>query len=213
MTFPGHGLTLAMTVSLLVLPVILVFVLAWIAQKNFSHHKYLIFLLPQVLLLFAWGFQGLRLRSLQIATGLLYSFLIGLALFHFYADPVHFGRRTNWRDAAMYLKEHLDKEVSLVLFEDTSYNYLNYYSYGTRPFWIRVKVPTDSDRVTGYASYLRGKLAHTHVVYYLREDDKQNTLDPKDVIPKALRMISTDEQFIPYNRRLQLYKWNLAKDH
>jgi len=195
------------TLTLLIVPTFLAFVLQLATQKDFTSAKYLIFLLPQVLLLFAWGFQGLERRSLQLVIGGFYGLIVGVALFHFYADPIHYGRRLNWRAAAEHLKKDLNDKTSLVLIEGWSYPLLRYYGVETSAYWLRAKAPEDLMLVNDYARYLREELVGKRAVYYLREDEVQNALDPKDTTLKALRTLGTDETCIAYNSRLELYRW------
>lgn len=210
-TVSGQQFALTSTIALLLLPILLAFALGAATQKNFVSAKYLIFLLPQILLLFAWGFQGLELRPLQLAVGVLYGLLIGLALLHFYADPVHYGRRANWRGVARYLEGRLSPEAPLVLVAGSSYGLLNYYGFETRPFWVYVDAPGDSAQAANYVRSLREKLVRAREVHYLREDEVQNAHDPRDIVLKALRTTGTDEECIQYNRRLKLYRWKLAE--
>jgi uncharacterized membrane protein len=203
---------LSSTVALCLAPIILAFLLGAATHKNFVSAKYLIFLLPQALLILAWGFQGLGVRPLQLSVGVLYGLLIGVALVHFYADPVHYGRRVNWRDAAQYLKGHVSTTAPVVLIASSGYRLLRYYGCETYPYWMFVDIPGDTGRVETYAPYLGRKLVRARTIYYLREDDVQNVYDPKDIVLKSLRTIGTDEKCIPYNRRFRLYEWTKPID-
>ena len=80
------------------------------------------------------------------------------------------------------------------------------------PHKHKSKASRDSIEIAEYAQYLRERLKRAHEVYYVREDESQNDCDPRDIVLKAMRMISTDEMHIPYNRRLQLYEWTLKKN-
>jgi uncharacterized membrane protein len=207
-----RGFELNSTLTLLIVPTFLAFALQIVTLKDFTSAKYLIFLLPQALLLFAWGFQGLERRSLQLVIGGFYGLIVGVALFHFYADPVHYGRRLNWRAAAEHLKKNLDDKTPLVLIERGSYPVLRYYGVGTSVYWLRAKAPEDSIDINDYARYLRERLSGKRRVYYLREDETQNALDPKDITMKALRTLGTDEACIAYNPRLALYHWKFHQE-
>ncbi|MFH1009864.1 MAG: glycosyltransferase family 39 protein [bacterium] len=200
---------LFLTTALLIVPALLAYGFALATKKNIMGPKYLIFLLPFVLLLFAWGFQGLRTRALQVLIGLGYAFLVGISLLHFYTDPVHYGRRVDWRGAADYLKGRVGGEAPLVLLKGYAMGILQYYGYETRPYWIRVDGAGDSVAVAEYLPYLQPQLTHARKAFYLREDDLQNAVDPNDIVLKSLRVLGTDEVCIPYNPRLRLYGWRL----
>lgn len=202
---------LSLTVALLVVPTLLAYGFALATKKNIMGPKYLIFLLPFVLLLFVWGFQGVQRRLLQISLGILYSLIIGLSLIHFYTDSVHYGRRMNWHAAADYLTERIGSEAPVVLLQGYAERLLKYYGYETRPYWLRVYGGGDSIGVSEYLPYLQEKLTRAREVYYLREDDLQNAVDPNDIVLKTLRVVGTDETCIQYNPRLQLYGWKLHR--
>ncbi|MBU1707365.1 glycosyltransferase family 39 protein [bacterium] len=208
----GHRFAMLVMLCLLVLPIALASILAVATYKNVLNTKYQIFLLPFILLVFAWGFQGLQRRSLQISVGVLYTFLIGMSLLHFYTDPVNYGRRSNWREASAFLIERIDSSTPVLLLEGYQYLPLHYYAYEIRPYWKYIVAPGDSIGVEDYTRYLRQRLSHAQDVFYVREDDSQNSQDPKDVALKSLRIIGKDEIHIPYNRRFQLFGWTLKKD-
>ncbi len=203
----GGRFALILKTSLLALPTILALAASFATQKNFASAKYIVFLLPPLLLFFIWGFQGLRKKPLQIAVGALYGVLVIIALLHFYTAPVNYGRRINWRGASEYLDNRLKTEAPLALIDGFSYRLLRYYTTPTRPYWKFVKPPEGS--VDEYTPYLRDRLSRATEIYYLREDDMQNRMDPNDIVLQALRTIGTDETCIQYNRRLKLYHWNL----
>jgi len=198
------------TTALLVFPALVMYGLEIATYKNVVMAKFSIFLLPQALLVFAWGFQKLRLRALQIGVGVAYGFLIIAALGHFYTDPVHYGRRSNWRAAAALVQERAGREVAVVLIRDWKYYLLDYYGIHSRPYWLLVDSPKN---ITDYAPYLREKLAGKREVYYLREDDVQNANDPDDLILKTLREMSAVESTIHYNPRFELYHFRLAASY
>jgi uncharacterized membrane protein len=207
---PGNRFALSLTLALLVIPTLLAYGLAVAMKKNIMGPKYFIFLLPFTLLFLAWGFQGLQRRSLQIFVGVFYSLVIGISLVHFYTDPVHYGRRLDWRHVANYLTGRVGSEVPLILLQGYAEGLLQYYGPETHPYWIRVEDPRDTTEVANYLPYLRKKLAQDSEVYYLREDDLQNAVDPNDIVLKSLRALGTDEMHIQYNPRLRLYEWKLA---
>ncbi|MBM3324233.1 MAG: hypothetical protein FJY66_01045 [Calditrichaeota bacterium] len=201
---------LLLIAALLVVPALLAYGFALVSKKNIMGPKYLIFLLPFVLLLWVWGFQGLRARALQVFIGLGYAALVGISLVHFYLDPIHYGRRVNWRGAAEYLKDRVSSEAPLVLLKGYAMGLLNYYGYETRPYWMRVDGAGDSMGVAEYLPLLCPQLERARKVFYLREDDLQNAVDPNDIVLKSLRVLGTDEVCIPYNPRLRLYGWRLS---
>ncbi len=198
---------LSLTVALLVIPTLLAYGFALATKKNIMGPKYLIFLLPFVLLLFARGFQGLKMRALQILVGLAYFSLVGISLLHFYTDPVHHGRRVNWRAAANYLNGRVGSETPLILLQGYAEGLLQYYGPELRPYWMRVEGAGDSLGVAQYLPQLREKLSHACEMFYLREDDLQNAVDPNDIVLKSLRALGTKEMCIQYNPRLRLYGW------
>jgi hypothetical protein len=181
-------------------------------KKDFTSTKYLIFLLPQVLLLFVWGFQGLEKQPLRPLVGGFYGMIVAVALFHFYAMPVDYGRRLNWRAAAEQLKRELNNETPLVLIEGSGYPLLRYYGIETSCYWLTVGAPQGSVEPNDYTQSLRKRLHGKREVFYLREDEMQNAVDPSDTVLKALRLLGTEETHITYNPRLTLYRWRLHQE-
>ncbi|MBU1708012.1 glycosyltransferase family 39 protein [bacterium] len=207
--FSAEGrFALILKTSLLAFPTVLALAASFATHKNFASAKYIVFLLPPLLLFFVWGFSGLRKKPLQIGVGVLYGVLVAIALLHYYTAPETYGRRLNWSGAAEYLDNRLKTEAPLVLIDGFSYRVLQYYATPTRPYWKFVKPPEGS--VDDYTLYLRDKLSRASEIYYLREDDVQNQMDPNDIVLKTLRTLGTDETCIPYNRRLMLYHWKIT---
>jgi hypothetical protein len=196
------------TIALLIFPAFFMYALEILAYKNVVMAKFAIFLLPQTLLVFAWGFRHLRLRSLQIGVGVVYGFLIAIALWHFYEDPVHYGRRANWKAAAEYVGERAGKERAVVLIRDWKYYLMDYYAIHSRPYWVFIESPKN---IPDYRLYLQEKLAGKREIYYIREDEVQNAHDPTDIILKTLREMRTEESIIQYNPRFELHQFRFTK--
>ena len=102
-------------------------------------------------------------------------------------------------------------ETPLVLIEGIRYRELRYYSTPTRPYWKFIKAPNDS--IGDYVFYLKEKLSRANEIYYLREDEVQNRLDPNDIVLKTLRSLGTEETCLQYNPRLILYHWRILPDN
>lgn len=198
------------TTALLVFPALAMYGLEMATYKNVVMAKFSIFLLPQTLLVFAWGLQKLRLRPLQVGVGVGYSFLIAIALLHFYTDPVNYGRRSNGRAAAAYVEKRAGTQNAVVLIKDWKYHLLDYYGIHSRPYWLFVDSPKN---ITDYGRYLRERLAGKCEVIYVREDEVQNANDPDDLILRTLREMSAAESTIHYNPRFELYHFRLAASY
>lgn len=214
---PEEQLARDAVLSLVVLPFALAYLGVLLFHRDFTHAHYHICSLPFVLLLFIKGFQGLGIRRLwQRVAVALYAAVIGLSLFHYTFDPQHFGRRSDWRQAARFIERQVTPDKPLLIFGSTpsrtiDYPYLNYYAYPTRSSWRTIAPPKGAGGSADYAAYLRQHLAGYAQVYYLWESTGKNLLDPGNMVVKSLRSIGTHESVEVINPRLAIYGWRLRK--
>jgi Ca2+/Na+ antiporter len=214
---PEERLARHTILSLAVLPFALAYAGVLVFRHDFTHAHYHIASLPFVLLFFVKGFQGLGTRRLlQLGAVALYAAVIGLSLYRFCFDPQHFGRRSDWRQAARFIEQHATPERPLLIFGSTpsktiGYPYLNYYGFDTQSAWRTIIPPRVYREPVDYTVYLQQRLAGYPEVYYLWESTLKDLVDPRDSVLKSMRSIGTDESVEVFNPRLAIYGWRLQE--
>ena len=214
---PEERLARDAVLSLVVLPFALAYLGVLLFHRDFTHAHYHICSLPFVLLLFVKGFQGLDFRRFwRVGAVVLYAAVIGLSLFHYGFDSQHFGRRSDWRQAARFIEQNVTPEKPLLIFASTpakpiDYPYLNYYARHTQSSWRTIIAPRSFRGTEEFAAYLQEHLTGYAEVYYLWESTGKNLLDPGNVVLKSLRFVGTDESVEVINPRLAIFRWTLRK--
>jgi hypothetical protein len=214
---PEERLARQAILSLAVLPFALAYMGVLVFRRDFTHAHYHICSLPFVLLFFVKGFQGLDFRRWwQRGAVVLYAAVIGLSLFHCDLDPQHFGRRSDWRQAARCIEQHATPDKPLLIFgsappKTIDYPYLNRYGFDTRSSWRTILPPRAYREPVDYTVYLQKRLAGYAEVFYLWDAPLKDMIDPRNMVLKSLRTIGTDESVEVISPRLAIYRWRLQE--
>lgn len=193
--------------ELFTIPVLIAFIASAITHKYWLQPKYLIFSAPFALLFIAQAYLSIKHGVLRRMTALISFAVLVIALVHFW-QPQGYGRRENWRGAALLLNESLDNQSALLLVPGT-YWLLTYYAPELKDKWIIVNPPESAADAPAFEEEVRAKVWNKRGIYYLRYDVAQNIEDPRDLLPMVLDNLGAPEGAIKFNPRFRLLRWEV----
>jgi hypothetical protein len=190
-------------------PVTMAMLASFVTHQYWLQPKYLIFVVPFALLLVAEGYLAVdpkNARRMAMATA---AAVWLIAMLHFW-NPVDWGRRENWREAARLLQHGMSPSSALVVLPGGGYSLLAYYWPEATKVWTDVAALNGQRLEAGFEQSLRNQVALRSDVYYPWYDIRRNIADPEDKVVKALDRIGTRIEVTTLNPRLRLYHWRLT---
>ena len=168
----------------------------------FLQPKYLIFSAPFALLFIADSASALNKRWMKQALAGLAGLLFGIAIVHYWT-PSEYGRKENWREAALLLRSDAEHHNLLVTLKE-NYPLLFYYAPPLRDVRYTVSMPLN--RMA--EGFLQEAVINPRTVNYLYWDTMQNQLDPQNQLPKVLDQMRGNHTIRQLNPRLKIYSWS-----
>jgi uncharacterized membrane protein len=195
--------------ALFTVPVLLAGAASMITKQYWLQPKYVIFIVYPALLFVALGYRGLSAawsRGIAVMAALI---VCGIALAHFW-DPLHYGRRENWRAAAHVLQQNVGP-TSVLVETVSGLTLLSYYWPDAKQYWRYVPSPPLERPTRNYLEQLRTDLGTAQHVYYLWHDVTQNGSDPHNLMRLGMDYVALRQHILPFNPRLVLYEWTVVK--
>lgn len=198
---PGPAVWLG--IELFAVPVAVSFASAAMTGRNFVHPKYMVFSAPFLAAAVAAGFLALGRRT-YLVVGVMGAAALLVAYVHF-LEPDRYGRREDWRGAAMHLRGAMraDSELWLLGREPAApctgrapTTLWEYYAPDlcSRTLYVMPPAPGAG----------RGDL------FYLWSEVARNFEDPHDTVLAAARAAFAGEERLQLEPRLVLYHWRAA---
>jgi len=199
--------TLLLCHELSTVPVLLAFVASAVTGEYWLQPKYLIFVMPPVLLFIAIAFRAIEPRLLRRTTAVFGLAVLAVAMIHFWT-PTQYSRRENWRRAVEVLQRDVGPSTA-VLVLPAGYELLRYYWPQVTEHWEIITVPRIAATSPIFAADVRARLSGKNDVFYIWWDIPQNREDPQNVLLSNLKRIGTSGSVIHYTPRFKLYHWQL----
>ena len=186
------------------IPVIIAAFASAVTSQYFLQPKYLIFCAPFLLLMVLDAALTLKSARLRQSIAILGIFVFLIAYMH-YSNPAAYGRKENWREAALFLSQEVNDESGIVIIGN---EHLTYYAPALKSAIIDFDIPQfpltanspDSAR-------LRGQCKDKQTLFYLNWETIQNLKDPRNYLITALDQMNGEHTVYPLNPRLKIFIW------
>jgi hypothetical protein len=179
-----------------------------ITKQYWLHPKYVIYVVPFVLLVIAEGYVALASRAQEIAAAAGAAVVIAVALVRFW-QPQSYGRREDWRGAARILEREATRDDALIVLVRNDYDLLRYYWPEASRHWALVEPPMDARGEAAFADLVARVVAGKRHVFYVRWDTIQNDQDPLDLVLSSMAKLGAAEPAVQLNPRLIVASWRL----
>jgi hypothetical protein len=188
--------------ALFTIPILLAFAACAVTKQYWLQPKYVIFSAPFALLFVAEAYVAISPAFLRRGVAVLGGAVCLIALIHFWT-PTQYGRREDWRGAAVTLRARMTPN-SVLLLAPGGYGLLNYYWPEAPQYW-RIVNPDSVDHVI-VPNDFDGPKHHGPTFYnYLWSDIRRNDGDPQDRIRKRFMSCTSDVDSVQFNPRFKLY--------
>jgi len=215
------GPILWLSIELLLVPIALSFAVVVATGKNFIHPKYMVFSAPFLPLLFTASYFATERRWLKAVMGVFGACVFAVALVHF-NQPEQYGRREDWRGAALFLRTELVDQRAILLRLGSAgsaeqpphregaapQSLWEYYAADLFERTRIISLPRPDVSASDLAGTVQRLTSGKRDVYYLWSEIGRNFDDPGDVVLAAARETLVDEQKRQFNPRFILYHWH-----
>ncbi|HYQ03508.1 MAG TPA: glycosyltransferase family 39 protein [Polyangiaceae bacterium] len=211
---PGPAFWLS--VELFAVPTLVSLVSVVISGRNFIHPKYMVFSAPFFPLLLTAGYLATPKAWLRTVLATTSALVLAIALVHF-NRPEEYGRREDWRGAALLLRSTLDANSALLRLGNMSAppepaaSPKCLWDYYAPDLFDRIKFVSLSRpdaSVADVAPMVERLTEGKRDVYYLWSEISRNFEDPNDLVLTAARQSFVDEERRQFNPRFILYHWH-----